>query len=45
MTIPEGIGIIDTMLGFPGKDMKEAYRFITKQTKDAESKEDFEFPV
>jgi len=45
MAIPDGIGIIDTMLGFPGKDMKQAYRFITQQTKDTQSKEDFEFPV
>jgi predicted TIM-barrel fold metal-dependent hydrolase len=45
MTMPEGIGIIDTMLGFPGKDMKQAYRFITQQTKDHESKDEFEFPV
>ena len=25
--------------------MKETYAFITQQTKDRESKEDFEFPV
>ena len=25
--------------------MKEVYAFITRQTKDRESKEDFEFPV
>jgi len=25
--------------------MKAAYRFITRQTKDVESKEEFEFPV
>jgi predicted TIM-barrel fold metal-dependent hydrolase len=33
------------MIGFPHKDMKELYSFITKQTHDKESKEDFEFPV
>jgi uncharacterized protein len=33
------------MIGFPHPDMKEVYRFITRQTKDAESKEQFDFPV
>jgi predicted TIM-barrel fold metal-dependent hydrolase len=43
--MPSGIGIVDTMIGFPHADMKEVYSFITRQTKDRESKEDFEFPV
>ena len=43
--MPAEIGIVDTMIGFPHRDMKEAYRFITRQTKDAESKEQFAFPV
>jgi len=45
MAIPSDIGIIDTMIGFPHKDMKETYRFITNQTKDRQSKEEFAFPV
>src|SRR5438105_13549469 len=45
MALPADIGIVDTMIGFPSPDMKETYRFITKQTKDRQSKEDFEFPV
>jgi predicted TIM-barrel fold metal-dependent hydrolase len=45
MTIPAGIGVVDTMLSFPSADMKEQYAFITRQTKDRESKEEFEFPV
>jgi predicted TIM-barrel fold metal-dependent hydrolase len=45
MAMPADIGIVDTMIGFPTPDMKETYRFITQQTKDRESKEDFEFPV
>jgi len=28
MVMPQGIGAIDTMLGFPHRDMKEVYRFI-----------------
>src|SRR4051794_18513240 len=45
MPMPADIGVVDTMIGFPSPDMKETYRFITQQTKDAESKENFEFPV
>ena len=33
------------MIGFPHPDMAETYRFITVQTHDRESKEDFEFPA
>ena len=45
MNPPFDIGIIDTMIGFPAADMKKLYAFITQQTKDKESKEDFEFPA
>jgi uncharacterized protein len=45
MGIPSGLGIVDTMIGFPHADMAKVYAFITKQTKDRESKEDFEFPA
>ncbi len=45
MGMPSGIGIIDTMMGFPHHDMKAVYQFITAQTRDIESKEEFEFPV
>src|ERR1700752_4061634 len=45
MTFPAGIGIIDTMIGFPHRDMKQTYEFITRQTKDAQSREEFRFPV
>jgi len=45
MGMPTDIGIVDTMIGFPHRDMKETYRFITNQTKDRQSKDDFEFPV
>ncbi len=45
MAMPTDIGIIDTMIGFPHRDMRETYRFITNQTKDQQSKEQFEFPV
>jgi len=45
MDAPFDIGIIDTMIGFPAADMKKLYRFITRQTKDRESQEEFAFPV
>jgi len=45
MGMPTDIGIVDTMIGFPHRDMKETYRFITNQTKDRQSKDEFEFPV
>src|SRR5579883_1784359 len=45
MGMPADIGIIDTMIGFPHHDMKDVYRFITRQTKDAQSKDEFAFPV
>ena len=45
MPVPPGIPIIDTMIGFPHEDMRQTYAFITRQTKDRESREDFRFPV
>jgi len=45
MGLPQGLGIVDCMIGFPHKDMREAYSFITRQTKDHESKDEFEFPA
>lgn len=39
------IGAIDTMIDFPHADMKAMYAFITDQTRDRESKEDFAFPA
>ena len=45
MGMPAGVGIVDTMIGFPHRDMKEVYAFITRQTKGRESKEEFAFPA
>jgi len=42
---PEKRAVIDTMIGFPLRDKRRTYEFITRQTKDAESREDFDFPV
>ena len=45
MGMPDDIGIVDTMIGFPHADMAGVYDFITRQTKDRESKEEFAFPA
>jgi len=42
MAMPNGIGIIDTMIGFPADDFK-MYDFIREQLKDGSK--DFQFPV
>lgn len=42
MPVPEGIGIVDTMIGFPAEDFA-MYDFIREQLKDTSAK--FEFPV
>ena len=44
MAGPIGLPVIDTMIGFPHEGSAQ-YDFIRKQTKDRQSKEDFEFPV
>jgi uncharacterized protein len=45
MAMPSGIGIVDTMIGFPIADTKALYGFITRQTKDRESRHEFAFPA
>lgn len=45
MAMPRDVGIIDTMIGFPHRDMRAVYDFITRQTKDTQSKEEFAFPA
>jgi predicted TIM-barrel fold metal-dependent hydrolase len=45
MGMPNGIGVVDTMIGFPHRDMKQVYAFITRQTKDRQSREEFAFPA
>lgn len=39
-----GLPVIDTMIGFPHEGFDQ-YDFIKKQTKDADSRENLEFPV
>ena len=42
MVMPRGIGIVDTMIGFPANDFSQ-YDFIRKQLKDGST--DLDFPV
>ena len=43
--MPKDIGIVDTMIGFPHGDMRAVHKFIRRQTKDVESKEQFASPI
>jgi predicted TIM-barrel fold metal-dependent hydrolase len=45
MGMPSDIGIIDTMVGFPKQDRREAYRFLAPHLRDKESLEEFSFPA
>ena len=42
--MPQDVGIIDTMIGFPASDFSQ-YDFIRKQLRDGESRDDYDFPV
>ena len=46
MGLPDGIGIVDTMLGIPEAGDRESwYAFLKPQLRDSESREEFEFPA
>jgi hypothetical protein len=45
MAMPTDVAIIDCMISFPIADKKALYEFITKQTKDTQSKDEYKFPV
>lgn len=44
MAMPSGVGIVDTMIGFPHEGFDQ-YDFIRRQTKDRNSREEMEFPA
>jgi uncharacterized protein len=44
MGLPENVGIIDTMCGFPSRDRREVYKFLAPHLRDEESK-GFRFPA
>jgi predicted TIM-barrel fold metal-dependent hydrolase len=39
MAMPEGIGVVDLMIGFPHRDRRAVYDYLRKGAKDAETKE------
>ena len=43
--MPDDVAVVDTLIAFPHQDLRQTYAFITDQTKDRESKEEFEFPA
>lgn len=43
MAYPEGIGVVDLMIGFPMRDRKATYRYLERGIKDSETKESFTF--
>ena len=45
VTMPTGIGVIDTMLGIPSTDKSGSYNWLRPLLRDRESLESFEFPV
>jgi predicted TIM-barrel fold metal-dependent hydrolase len=45
MAMPTDVGVIDTMLDLPFADLRSVYEFLAPNLRDAESREDFEFPV
>jgi len=45
MGFPEGIGVVDAMIGFPIRDRKRVYDRLLRGAKDRQSKEEFAFPA
>jgi len=43
--MPKDVPIIDTLISFPTRDKKAMHAAVTRQTKDAQSKEEFEHPA
>jgi len=42
---PEGIGVVDLMIGFPFKDKKATYQYLMPGIKDEQSKREFAMPA
>jgi predicted TIM-barrel fold metal-dependent hydrolase len=45
MGYPQGVGVVDLMIGFPFKDKKATYEYLMPGIKDAQSKEGFKMPA
>ena len=45
MAMPEGVGIVDLMIGFPMRDKKKVYEYLMRGIRDEETKGEFTFPA
>jgi hypothetical protein len=45
MSFPSDVGAVDLMIGFPFKDKRAIYEYLRKGIKDAQSKDEYDFPV
>ena len=45
MAMPQDVGIVDLMIGFPMQDKKKVYEYLKRGMRDDESKEQFSFPA
>jgi predicted TIM-barrel fold metal-dependent hydrolase len=45
MAYPQGVGVVDLMIGFPFKDKKATYQYLMPGIKDTQSKGQFEMPA
>jgi len=45
MTLPEGLGAVDLMIGFPMRDKKAVYEYLMRGIRDDETKQEFTFPA
>ncbi len=45
MAMPQDVGIVDLMIGFPMRDKKKVYEYLMRGIRDDQTKEDFTFPA
>ena len=45
MAMPDGIGVVDLMIGFPMRDKHKVYEYLMRGIRDEETKKDFTFPA
>jgi predicted TIM-barrel fold metal-dependent hydrolase len=45
VALPDGVGIVDLMIGFPMRDKHKVYEYLMRGIRDEESKTEFTFPA
>src|SRR5262245_60869425 len=43
--MPDGVGIVDLMIGFPMRDKHKTYEYLMRGIRDEETKNEFTFPA